>query len=883
MILFTHPWLWAVLVPAGLVVILLEARSDGTRARRAARAALRLLLLALLVAAAADPHLPGRAPPPGRRLVVAVQDAGDLGEAGVAEAAALGAALTREARSAGAQATTVALDPGLAEAALAFGPDETGTVMVLANGRGDLEALARGAQHLRAAGRRVLARALPRRVAPPPAPGVTMEALDVPEVPRGPFPVRGRVAGPGPFLVRLLADGREVARQEAAGEGAAGATFAFEDVSLPPGPYELAVEARPVDAPEAALLVRRRVRVEGAPRVALGVADPRTSPLARALRAQGFPLEERRRADAEVVALDAATAAALPAAAQEELVGAIERGLGLLLVAGEDADAWGRLAEGPLAEVLPLIPMPPLPPPPAAPESEPPPPPTAEEPPIEPPKPDDGPGLRAERRPEEAFPISLLLVLDRSASMEGGKLTMAIQGARQAAATLSPTDRVGVMTFADDVTLDVKMGAASAVARGLGWSLAGVRAGGQTDIYQALHAASRVLGEEQAPIRHLVLLTDGRHTGPAAVFLPLVREMAAQGITLTAVGLGQGADEVLLSKLARAAPRGRFLTADTERELPWILVRDTQRVAEQRQKDAEAMARIQDERREPPPPEPDPAPAPPPPAPNPEPAPPVPDAPPPAPDADQAPLVRVRPHEALEGLGPLPRVGPPYRARERVGGAVLLRRGEEEPVLAAARFGLGRVLLWALPDDAAGLEAWPEGPRLLVQATRAVRAPQGTRGRELEARVFQTPEGAFLAIDAPPAAPAGPVRVVWEGPDGTQDLGARTPGGTEPMPLPPLPAGAVATVRLLEGEGGLPVAPPTTYLARPPAAPPPAPGDARALAAALGAPALDETAPLLLPAAPRPLRRPLWPWPLAAAALLLPLDVALHRRARRPA
>jgi uncharacterized protein YegL len=636
--------------------------------------------------------------------------------------------------------------------------------------------------------------------------------------------------------------------------------------------------------------------------VLLAVADPPSSLVARALAVQGYDVRPVPPADlgaallsgaaddADVLALDAEAAEGLSSARQDTLLEAIDRGVGLFLVAGGDAGAWGRLRGTPLQRALALRPLPP-PPPSPEPEPAPPPPPDAETPPVEPPEPEKGPGLRAERRPEEARPISLLLVLDRSGSMEGGKLTMAIEGAEKAAATLARTDRLGVLTFADDVTVDVPMTPVAEVRGTLGWTLAAVQAGGQTDIYGALERAGRILATEPSPIRHLLLLTDGRQTG-YAVFMHLIRAMAAQGITLTAVGLGRDHDETLLKQLAMAAPHGRYIPADTEREVPTILTRDTERVADRRLREVEEMARIRDREHEgePPPPEQEkPPPKPPEPAtPEPEPAEPPETATPPAPEEEGpalAPLVAIRPHEATAGLPALPSVGPPRRAEPGPGAAVLLRRAEDEPVLGAARFGLGRVLVLALPDDAAGFAPWPGVERLLLQSVRAVRAPAGARTEGLDPRVLPSPGGEVLRIAAAPGASTAPIRVLWSGPEGERDLGLVTPGGETPLALPPLPPGRRATIQLVmdDGDGRRPAGPSVSYLARPRPAPLLRPGDADALARALGPAALDPSAPLFAPAPPQPIRRPLWPWPLVAALALLPLDVAFHRRAGKPA
>ena len=157
----------------------------------------------------------------------------------------------------------------------------------------------------------------------------------------------------------------------------------------------------------------------------------------------------------------------------------------------------------------------------------------------------------AERRPEDALPITLLLVIDRSGSMAAErKLTLAIAAAEEAAAQLAPTDRVGVVTFADDATVDLPPRPASQVAvRSLA---VGLVADGNTDIYRALKAAQAVMRAERNPIRHVILLTDGRDT-KSDVYGTLPGELLAEKITLTTVGLGYSIDERSLKELARLA------------------------------------------------------------------------------------------------------------------------------------------------------------------------------------------------------------------------------------------------------------------------------------------------------------------------------------------
>jgi hypothetical protein len=215
----------------------------------------------------------------------------------------------------------------------------------------------------------------------------------------------------------------------------------------------------------------------------------------------------------------------------------------------------------------------------------------------------------------------------------------------------------------------------------------------------------------------------------------------------------------------------------------------------------------------------------------------------------------------------------------RPGGAVLMSRGAEEVALAAARHGLGRVLVWTLSDDAEGLRAWADIGRLIVQAARSVRAPAGL-GQSVFASVLLDPDGDRLRLDAAPGAPASPVRVLWSGAGEEHDLGLHTPGTGEDLRLPTAAAGTAAWIQLRDEEGH-PTGPGLTYLVSAPRVAGPRAGDATRLASVLGAEALQEGSPLFAPAPEGQGREGLWALFALLALLLLPFDVALHRRAGR--
>jgi hypothetical protein len=630
-------------------------------------------------------------------------------------------------------------------------------------------------------------------------------------------------------------------------------------------------------------LALRAVDVRAAPRVVASVSDAERSLLRRAATAQGFEVESvlpgdlagrlaRGQRGFEVLALDARAAVGLAPEAAVAVAKAVESGVGLYVEAGDDAQAWADLARSPLGALLPLEPLPEPPAPPPPPPPAPPKPPDPPEPPRTPPPPAPGPGLKAERQPEEALPISLLIVLDRSASMHGMRWAMAAEAAVRAAAVLSPWDRVGVVTFAESARIDLAMGAATTQAQ-VAMNLPAQADGTGTNIVAALKKAAEVMRGETNPIRHVLLLTDGYHNpsgrrNESAIWADLVRPLGQRGVTLTAVGVSYEHDERTLKEIVQWARRGLYIPAYEPAQVPTVFTVDARRVAEARSK--EARARLPDP--EAPPAKPEPRP------PDPVTPPPAPETPreaskepPPTPKVDLVRLALAQPHAATRGFADtdLPTVGATRRTGPRLAAAVLLTR-EQAPALAARRQGLGRVLAFAVPPADPGLVAWPALGRFYGQALRSLVAPLSTFEGGPRPYVVAGPRGDALAFATGDGARLGPWRARWSAGGVERDLGAVDPGDPDPLDLPAAPRGEVAHVALEDGEGRSVGA--LTYVA----------------GIATDAPSPDRTAARLTEMlagvtavaadAPERPRRPLAPWLVAFALFLLPFDTRLHRR-----
>jgi Ca-activated chloride channel family protein len=156
-------------------------------------------------------------------------------------------------------------------------------------------------------------------------------------------------------------------------------------------------------------------------------------------------------------------------------------------------------------------------------------------------------------------PLNLALAIDRSTSMRGPRLERVQAAVRLILDQLGPDDIVSLVTFSDRA--EVVLRAATAPQReetDPAWRerLEGITASGGTEIFYGLAAA---LGEARRHAsaetnNHLILLTDGQTYGDVPDCLRLAQAAAAQGIGLSAFGIGSDWNDTFLDALV--APSG---------------------------------------------------------------------------------------------------------------------------------------------------------------------------------------------------------------------------------------------------------------------------------------------------------------------------------------
>ncbi len=165
---------------------------------------------------------------------------------------------------------------------------------------------------------------------------------------------------------------------------------------------------------------------------------------------------------------------------------------------------------------------------------------------------------------------SVILIVDKSSSMEGRKMELARLAAIGVVENLKPVDQVGILIFdnthqwavplrkAEDKTMIKRL-------------IAGIVADGGTQIAPALAEAYKRMLPAQGVYKHIVLLTDG--ISEEGDSMTIARDAARNRITISTVGLGQDVNRGFLERVAAAALGKSYFLTDPA-GLEQILIKD---------------------------------------------------------------------------------------------------------------------------------------------------------------------------------------------------------------------------------------------------------------------------------------------------------------------
>ena len=275
------------------------------------------------------------------------------------------------------------------------------------------------------------------------------------------------------------------------------------------------------------------------PRVLYLSQDPQGSEvnLMNALNAAQFDVERTndpthgKLSDFQIVVFNNWDLESLPAARKDEIEAFVKQGGGMLVIAGEhNVYDEKKKTEDALDRAMPAKLAPP-------------------------------------RSPEGT---AVVLIIDKSSSMEGKKIELARLAALGVVDNLRPIDMVGVLIFDNSFqwAVPVRRAEDKTMIKRL---ISGITPDGGTQIAPALTEAYHKIMPARATFKHIVLLTDG--ISEEGDSLELAKDAAQQHVTISTVGLGQDVNRAYLEKIATVA-EGKSYFLNEPSGLEQLLLRD---------------------------------------------------------------------------------------------------------------------------------------------------------------------------------------------------------------------------------------------------------------------------------------------------------------------
>jgi VWFA-related protein len=164
--------------------------------------------------------------------------------------------------------------------------------------------------------------------------------------------------------------------------------------------------------------------------------------------------------------------------------------------------------------------------------------------------------------------MAVVMVMDTSGSMAGDPLATTQEAAVAFVDSLLPNDKAAVIAFADSVGPPSDL---TGDKQALASVLRGLRANGDTALYDAVVAAVRAADAAPLPRKVVVLLTDGQDYGglSSATDEGSLAEAEAAGVPIFTVGVGENVNVPYLQQVAQRSG-GQYIAAPGPADIPAV-------------------------------------------------------------------------------------------------------------------------------------------------------------------------------------------------------------------------------------------------------------------------------------------------------------------------